>query len=303
MVAAPDIAPKRRSDSSIRRLIGLFMESPLAVAGLLLFLVLAGAAIAAPLIAPQSPYDIATLDIFDSQLPPGSRGSANGMLYILGTDGQGRDIFSAILYGMRTSLFVAFTAVSCALVIGMLAGLTAAYFGGRYDAFVMRVVDIQLSFPAILVALILLSALGQGVDKVILALVVVQWAYIARTARAVALVERNREYILAARSMSLGTTRILLRHLLPNCLPPLIVIATIDLALAISLEATLSFLGVGVPVTQPSLGMLISNGFEFMLSGQYWTAFFPGIALALIIIAINLAGDHLRDILNPRNFN
>lgn len=289
--------------SPLLRLARLFLESPLAVAGLALFLLLVGAAVLAPLIAPQSPYDIATLDIFDSQLPPGSRGSANGILYLLGTDSQGRDLLSAILFGMRTSLVVAFSAVTCALAIGALAGLSAAYFGGRWDAFTMRVVDIQLSFPAILIALILLSVLGQGVDKVILALVVVQWAYFARTARAVALVERNREYILAARSMSLSTPRILLRHLLPNCLPPLIVIATIDLAAAIALESTLSFLGVGVPVTQPSLGMLIANGFEFMLSGRYWTAFFPGIALALIIVSINLAGDHLRDILNPRNFN
>jgi len=165
----------------------------------------------------------------------------------------------------------------------------------------MRIADIQLSFPAILVALILLAILGKGVDKVIIALIVVQWAYFARAARGAALVERGKEYVEAAQCMALGWPRVLLRHMLPNCMPPLIVIATIDLAHAIALESTLSFLGVGVPVTEPSLGMLIANGFEFMLSGTYWISFFPGIALALAIVGINLVGDHLRDILNPHN--
>jgi peptide/nickel transport system permease protein len=180
-------------------------------------------------------------------------------------------------------------------------GLAAAYFGGWLDALLMRIVDIQLSFPSILVALILLAILGKGVDKVIIALIIVQWAYFARAARGAALVERAKEYVEAAQCMSLGWKRILLRHMLPNCLPPLIVIATIDLAHAIALESTLSFLGVGVPVTEPSLGMLIANGFEFLLSGNYWISFFPGIALALAIVGINLVGDHLRDILNPHN--
>ena len=295
--------PAQAAAPSRLRVLKLFAESPVAVAGLALFLIMAIAAVLAPLIAPQDPFDIATLDIFDSLLPPGSRGEANGMLYLLGTDSQGRDLFSAILYGVRTSLLVAVFSVSLALSIGATAGLLAAYVGGKTDALIMRIVDIQLSFPAILVALILLSVLGQGIDKVIIALVVVQWAYFARTARSVAIVERNREYILAVRSLCLSTPRILFVHLLPNCLPPLIVIATIDLALAVALESTLSFLGVGVPVTEPSLGMLIANGFEFMLSGYYWTAFFPGVVLALVIIAINLTGDHLREILNPRNFN
>jgi peptide/nickel transport system permease protein len=206
-----------------------------------------------------------------------------------------------MLYGMRTSLIVAVTSVLGALLIGTTIGMVAAYIGGWVDAVLMRIVDLQLSFPAILVALVLLSVLGQGVDKVILALVIVQWAYFARTARSTAMVERNREYVLAARCLNLGSRRIIFRHMLPNCLPPLIVIATIDLAHAIAAEATLSFLGIGVPVTEPSLGMLIANGFEFMMSGQYWISFFPGMALALLILAINLVGDHLRDILNPRN--
>jgi peptide/nickel transport system permease protein len=165
----------------------------------------------------------------------------------------------------------------------------------------MRIVDIMLSFPAILVALILLSVLGKGIDKVLFALILVQWAYFARAARGAALVERNKEYVEAATCLALPASRIVFRHMLPNCMPSLIVIATITLARAIALEATLSFLGVGVPVTQPSLGMLISNGFEFLLSGSYWISFFPGVALAIAIVGINLAGDQLRDVLNPRN--
>jgi peptide/nickel transport system permease protein len=290
-----------RGERGVLRLAGRFVENPLAVFGLVLLLALLVPAVLAPWIAPQNPYDIGALDIFESQLPPGSVSDATGMTYWLGSDGQGRDVLSAIFFGLRTSLFVAFTSVILALAIGATVGLIAAYFGGVPEAILMRLVDIQLSFPAILVALVLLSVLGQGVDKVIIALVVVQWAYFARTARSAALVERNREYVLAARCLSLGSGRIIFRHILPNCMPPLIVIATIDLAHAIAAEATLSFLGIGVPVTEPSLGMLIANGFEFMMSGQYWISFFPGIALALLILGINLAGDQLRDILNPRN--
>lgn len=278
-----------------------FLASRLAIVGLVLLVIFLVLAIFAPWIAPQNPFDIATLDIMDSKLPPGSVNADGSMTYWLGTDGQARDVFSAILYGMRISLFVGVTSVSAAFLIGTAAGLMSAYFGRRVDAVLMRIVDIQLSFPAILVALILLAVLGKGVDKVIYALIAVQWAYFARAARAAAIVERNKEYVEAARCMSLSWHRILWRHVFPNCIPPLMVIATIDLAHAIALEATLSFLGVGVPVTEPSLGMLISNGFEFLLSGNYWISFFPGIALALVVIAINLVGDHLRDILNPRN--
>jgi peptide/nickel transport system permease protein len=278
-----------------------FLASKLAIVGLVLMIIVIGAAIFAPWIAPQNPYDIGNLDIFDSKLPPGSKSADGAFTYWLGTDGQARDLFSAILYGMRTSLMVSVVSVAAALVIGTLVGLVAAYFGGWVDALLMRIADIQLSFPSILVALVLLAVLGKGVDKVIIALIIVQWAYFARAARSAALVERTKEYVEAARCMSLGSARVLLRHMLPNCLPPLIVIATIDLAHAIALEATLSFLGVGVPVTEPSLGMLISNGFEFLMGGSYWISFFPGIALALAIIAINLVGDHLRDVLNPYN--
>lgn len=294
-------APAARVETPLRRFLADFCASKLALFGVVLLLLTVGAAIFAPWIAPQNPFDIATLDILDSKLPPGSVSGDGSMTYWLGTDGQARDVFSAILYGMRTSLMVGSISVLAAFAIGATVGLIAAYFGGRIDAFLMRAVDIQLSFPAILVALILLAILGKGVDKVIIALVVVQWAYFARAARGAALVERGKEYVEAARCMSLGWGRVLFRHVLPNCMPPLIVIATIDLAHAIALEATLSFLGVGVPVTEPSLGMLISNGFEYLLSGLYWISFFPGIALAIAIIGINLVGDHLRDVLNPHN--
>ncbi|NMK45799.1 ABC transporter permease [Achromobacter sp. Bel] len=299
--AAPAAAIKEQTPW--RRFVSDFFASKLATLGLVMLVVIVGAALLAPWIAPQNPYDLASLDIMDSKLKPGSESGDGSMRYLLGTDGQARDLFSAILYGMRTSLLVATVSVLAAFGIGATVGLIAAYFGGRIDALLMRIVDIQLSFPAILVALMLLAILGKGVDKVIIALIVVQWAYFARAARGAALVERGKEYVEAARCMSLSWGRVLFRHVLPNCMPPLIVIATIDLAHAIALEATLSFLGVGVPVTEPSLGMLIYNGFEYLLSGQYWISFFPGIALALAIIAINLVGDHLRDVLNPRHAN
>ena len=302
-IGKPAIAAPRKPEGPWRRFFVDFFASKLAVVGLILLTVTVVAAVFAPWIAPQNPFDIGNLDIMDSKLPPGSESGDGTMRYLLGTDGQARDLFSAILYGLRTSLMVAGISVFFAFAIGATVGLIAAYFGGKLDALLMRIVDIQLSFPAILVALMLLAILGKGVDKVIIALIVVQWAYFARAARGAALVERGKEYVEAARCMSLSWWRVLWRHLLPNCMPPLIVIATIDLAHAIALEATLSFLGVGVPVTEPSLGMLISNGFEFLLSGRYWISFFPGIALAIAIIGINLVGDHLRDVLNPRNSN
>jgi peptide/nickel transport system permease protein len=187
-----------------------------------------------------------------------------------------------------------------AVGLGLLMGLLAAYFGGWVDAVVMRVVDLQLSFPAILLALILLAIFGQGLDKVIIALVAIQWALYARTVRASALVERDKEYMEAARVLGLPRARQVWRHLLPNCLPPLIVVATVQVAHAISLEATLSFFGLGLPITEPSLGLLISNGFNHLMSGRYWISFYPGLALLLTILLINLVADRLRDILNPR---
>lgn len=256
-------------------------------------------AVLAPWIAPQNPFDLAQLNILDSRLPPLSRG-ADGALYLLGTDDQGRDILSAILYGLRISLMVAAVSVSFAFALGTAFGMLAGAAGGRVDALMMRVVDIQLSVPAILVALVLLALIGRGVDKIIVALVSVQWVYFARTARAVVLVEKRREYIDAARNLGFSRARILVGHLLPNALPPLIVVATVEAAHAIALEATLSFLGVGLPVTRPSLGLLIANGFAFMLNGEYWISMFPGIALLLVVFAVNLAADRMRDVLDPR---
>ncbi len=276
-----------------------FAESRTALAALAAVAILVGLALLAPWVAPQNPYDLGQLSVMDNMLPPGTRGF-DGKLYLLGTDDQGRDMLSAILYGLRLSLFVGVTATAIALALGTVVGTVAAHFGGRLDAVLMRIVDIQLSFPAILIALILLAILGKGVDKVVIALVSAQWAYYARTIRGSALVERRREYIEAARCLALPQSRIILRHLLPNAFPPLIVVATVQVAHAIALEATLSFLGVGVPITEPSLGLLIANGYGYMLSGKYWISFYPGIALLLTIVAINLVGDRLRDVMNPR---
>jgi peptide/nickel transport system permease protein len=207
---------------------------------------------------------------------------------------------SAILYGLRTSFLVAVTSGFIAAAVGTAVGLAAAYYGGWIDALLMRTVDIKLSFPAILIALVLLAVFGQGTGKIVVALVVIQWAYYARTVRASALVERRKEYVEAAQCLALPQRRILFRHILPNCLPPLIVVGTIQIANSIALEATLSFLGVGLPITEPSLGLLIANGFEYILSGVYWISFFPGVALLVTIVSINLVGDRLRDVLNPR---
>jgi peptide/nickel transport system permease protein len=277
-----------------------FAESPIAVTALGLVAMLVVLALVAPLIAPQNPYDLSQLSIMDNKLPPWTRGFG-GELYVLGTDDQGRDMLSAIIFGLRLSLFVAIVATATALLIGSSVGLIAAYAGGRLDAILMRLVDIQLSFPAILIALILAAILGKGVDKVVIALISVQWAYYARTIRGSAMIERGREYIEAARGLALPHSRIIFRHLLPNAFPPVIVVATVQVAHAIALEATLSFLGVGVPITEPSLGLLIANGYAYMLSGSYWIAFYPGIALLLVIAAINLVGDRLTEVLNPRN--
>jgi len=290
--AAPEQTP-------LRRFAAVYAESRLAVAALLVLVGILFVAVAAPLISPQNPYDLAQLDIMDSRLEPGQK-SGSGMTFVLGSDDQGRDMLSAIFYGLRISLGVGISATVAAAGIGLALGLIAAYAGGRVDALIMRLVDLQLSFPSILVALILLAVVGQGVDKIIIALIAVQWAYYARTVRSTALVERNKDYVEAARGLRLSPARILFRHILPNCLPPLIVVATVQVAHAISLEATLSFLGLGLPITEPSLGLLISNGFAYLLSGRYWISFYPGLALLITIMSINLVADQLRDVLNPR---
>jgi peptide/nickel transport system permease protein len=292
--------PSGRAESPWRRFAAQFAASRLAMVGLALLGAVLLLALLAPWIAPQDPYDLGKLDLMDSRLPPGSPAGDGTLVYRLGTDGQGRDMVSAILYGLRVSLWVGVASGAIAFVLGGALGILAAYRGGRFEQVLMRVVDIQLGFPAILVALVLIATLGKGVDKVIVALVTVQWAYYARTARSAALVERGKDYMEAARGLGLSSVRIVLRHLLPNALPPLIVVATVQVAHAIALEATLSFLGLGLPTTEPSLGLLIANGYEFLLSGKYWISVYPGIALLVTILSINLVGDQLRDVLNPR---
>ncbi|HYA46366.1 MAG TPA: ABC transporter permease [Burkholderiales bacterium] len=282
----------------LRQFAADFAKSRAAVAGLAIFALLLLAALLAPWISPQNPYDLAGLDLLDARLAPGARSAAGGT-YWLGTDGQGRDMLSAILYGLRSSVSVGFASTAIGLIIGVCAGLAAAWFGGWLDGFLMRLADLQLAFPSILIALILLAVMGQGLDKIVIALVAVQWAYYARTARAAALVERRKDYIEAAVALALPNARIMFRHLLPNCLPPLLVLAAVQAAAAITLEATLSFLGLGLPITEPSLGLLISNGFAYLLSGHYWISLFPGLALLAAVVSINLVADRLRDILDP----
>lgn len=294
-----DVAIPKAVKGEFARFVERFLEDRLALVGLGLVVVIVVLALFAPLIAPQNPYDLAKVDIMDSRLPPGAK-AGDGFTMWLGSDGVGRDLWSGILYGLRISLMVGLASGLIAATFGMMVGLAAAYFGGRVENVIMRIVDLQLSLPSVLVALILVALLGKGIDKIIIALIVVQWAYYARTVRGSALVERRKEYVEAARSLGLSHTRTMLRHILPNCLAPVIVIATVQTAHAISLEATLSFLGVGLPQTEPSLGVLISNGFQYMLSGKYWISFFPGVALLLTIVGINLVGDRLRDVLNPR---
>lgn len=298
--AETKVAVRDRGQSILRRNISEFARSPLALVGLAVSVIVLLLAVFAPFVTLQNPYDLAQLDILDGMLPPGTENGMGTFRYWLGTDEQGRDIYSGIIYGLRTSLAVGLVATAAAFIIGASVGVIAAYVGGWVDTLVMRIVDLQLSFPSILAAIVMLAVFGRGIDKVIIALILVQWAYYARTVRASALVEGRREYIEAARCLALPARRIVFRHLLPNCLPPLIVIATVQIAHAIALEATLSFLGIGVPVTEPSLGMLISSGYSYLLSGHYWVSTFPGIALLIIIIAINLVGDQLRDVLNPR---
>ncbi|MCA0941612.1 ABC transporter permease [Salipiger pacificus] len=276
-----------------------YRRSPVAVASLVVILLLAFVSFGAPLVSPQDPYDMAALDWMDAFLHPGETGSG-GYTHLLGTDNAGRDMLSAIFYGLRTSFVIGLSAGALALFTGICVGLTAAYFGGRVESLLMRIVDLQLSMPAILLALVLVAMLGQGVGQIILALVVAQYAYFARTTHGAATVERSKDYIEAARSTPLPTRRVLFRHLLPNVMPPLIVVATVQVASAIALEATLSFLGVGLPLTEPSLGSLISNGFKYIHSDRYWLSIYPGIFLMITVVAINLVGDQVRSVLDPR---
>lgn len=236
---------------------------------------------------------------FEFQAITETTGQETGFVFLLGSDGFGRDMLSAIIYGIRISILVGIAAAGSAMMIGTLLGLTSAWFGGAVDAVIMRAVDFMLGFPSLLVGLVVLAVLGSGIDKIIFAVIIVQWAYYARTTRSVALVELNKEYVEAAKCLRFSSVRIMLRHVLPNCLPPLIVLLTLNVASAISLEASLSFLGMGLPLTEPSLGMLIANGYEFIFSSKYWVSLYPGLVLLVMIIAMNLLGDRLRDMNNP----
>ena len=276
-----------------------FLENRIATVAVTVLFVIIILALSAPLITPQNPYDLATLVLTDARRPPGFVGS-NGFTHWLGTDAQGRDLLSAIIYGLRISLQVGFTAGVIAFLLGASLGTLAGFIGGRTEALIMRIIDLQLSFPAILLALVLAALLGQGKWQLIAALVTAQYAYFARTAHGAATAERSKDYVEAALSTPLTPTRVALRHVLPNCLPPLIVVVAVQVANSIALEATLSFLGLGLPVSEPSLGMLISNGFQYMLSGRYWISIYPGLALIALIVCLNLVGDQIRDQLNPR---
>ena len=255
---------------------------------------------AAPWLAPTNPYDLAQVSVLDSHLPPGTE-TMDGRVFWLGTDGAGRDLYSAILYGLRVSLAVGVSSAFIALLVGMTIGLVAAYAGGRTEALIMRIVDVQLSFPAILIALILLALLGKGVDKIVIALVVAQWAYYARTVRGSALVERSKEYVEAARMTGEADRNIMFMHILPNCFAPLVVRLSLDFASAILTESSLSFLGLGFPPPTPSWGLMLKEVSPF-LELQPWAAFVPGLTISIMILGFNLLGDGLRDVFDPRQY-
>lgn len=287
------------TDTPLTRFWAEFKANRVAVCALAVVLVILVIALVAPLISPQNPYDMAGLRLTDARRPPGYVGSG-GYVHWLGTDAQGRDLLSAILYGLRISIQMGVMAGAIAFALGASLGSFAAFRGGWTETIIMRIVDLQLSFPAILLALVLAAVLGQGKWQLIAALVTAQYAYFARTAHGAASTERAKDYVESALSTPLPAWRVVFRHILPNCLPPLIVVATVQVASSIALEATLSFLGLGLPVSEPSLGMLIANGFQYMLSGRYWISIYPGVALIALIVAINIVGDQVRDQLNPR---
>ena len=287
-----------------------FRRSPVAIVSLAVAMTLVLAAVFAPLIAPYNPFDPATLNLMNGFTPPSEPNAFTGETFWLGTDDQGRDVFSTILYGLRISLFVGFAAVMLGLTLGVIAGLVSGYYGGWTDTLIMRTADVQLTFPSILVAM-LIFGIAKGVTPVeyrdqmaiwvlILAIGLSDWVQFARVVRGATMVEKNKEYVQAARLIGRGSLPIMFRHILPNVLSPVLVIATISLALAIIAEATLSFLGVGAPPTQPSLGTLIRVGQGFLFSGEWWILFFPACTLLALALSVNLLGDWLRDALNPK---
>jgi len=285
-------------------------RSPVAIVATLLFFLLAFASVFAPWVAPYTPFDPSSLNLMDGFTPPGGTGVGSGNEFWLGTDDQGRDLFSAILYGMRLSLFIGVMAVALAALLGISLGLIAGYVGGWTDAIIMRIADIQLTFPSILVAL-LIFGVARGLTPpelrdqmavwvLIISIGLSDWVQFARTARSSAMVESRKEYVQAAKLIGRSPWVILSKHLLPNVMSPVLVIATISLALAIILEATLSFLGVGAPPTKPSLGTLIRIGQDFLFAGEWWIILFPSLTLLVLALSVNLLGDWLRDVLNPK---
>lgn len=289
---------QRDENNTLRRAAAIFRGHPaglLGLAGITFFVVLA---LIGPWIVPQNPYDQMQLNVLDGLQPPMSR-LFDGRLSIMGTDAVGRDILSAVIFGLRTSLLVALTAVAIGTTIGVLLGLVAALRGGWVDAVIMRAVDLKASFPGILLALMLLAFFGTGVGKVIIALIIGIWASKARLVRAAALAELGKDYIQAARVAGIGDLKLMGRFLLPNSIAPVLVLLPMSIAGAIAAEATLSFLGIGVPVTEPSLGLLIANGNDYILSGRWWISIFPGVVLMMMVLCINVVADRLRDHTNP----
>ena len=286
-----------------------FRRSPIAIAASLVVLILLIASIFSPWLAPHNTLDLATLDLMDARLPPAWI-EGGDKRYLLGTDEQGRDILSAVMFGTRISLLIGFLSVILSLLIGVGLGLISGYIGGRMDAFIMRLADVQLSFPAILIALLVNGVLRVVLPKdanetlafvvLIAAITASGWVQYARTVRGLTLVEKGRDYVLAARVIGVNKVSILFRHVLPNVLGPVLILATVQIATAIITEATLSFLGVGAPPTRPSLGTLIDNGNKYLYSGEWWITVFPGLALVMLVLSVNLLGDWLRDALNPK---
>ncbi|WP_409420785.1 ABC transporter permease [Pseudaeromonas sp. ZJS20] len=290
-------------------LVYFFLKDKVAMACFAVFLFYVVMALLAPWIAPHNPYDATSYDIMDAELPPSWLDGGEPQ-FLLGTDNQGRDIFSTIIYGSRVSLSIGLFAVALQLALGIVIGLTAGYLGGRIDNLLMRFADVQLSFSTMMVAIIVSAifqaALGgeffskYAIFMLVIIIGVSEWPQYARTIRASVLAEKKKEYVEAARVMGLRTPRIMFRHILPNCLSPILVISTVQVANAIMSEAALSFLGLGMPVDKPSLGSLISIGFNYIFSGSWWITAFPGIALVLLVLVINLLGDWLRDLFNPK---
>jgi peptide/nickel transport system permease protein len=313
MTALPNSAEPARAPSTLERVLDSdiwysFRTSPMAIVAAVIAFVCVFCAVFAPWVAPHNPFDLATLDLADARLPPAWSEGGNPK-YLIGTDDQGRDILSALMYGARISLAVGLASVLLSVIVGVALGLLSGFAGGKVDALIMRVCDVMLSFPSLLVAL-LIDGVGRAIfpnahdtlafGVLIVAISLTGWVQYARTVRGSTLVERNREYVQAARVIGVKPARIMFRHVLPNVMGPVLVLATIHVASAIITEATLSFLGVGVPPTSPSLGTLIRIGNDFLFSGEWWITIFPGAMLILIALSVNLLGDWLRDALNPR---